>query len=178
MADSDISPRHQRHVPKAPSGRHGSQARSVLPRGDVVNHSDIRELLRNSAMSFGGNDATVAHLLDVNYKNLISGDPRMHSKHGIALYEPLNHFTEHDAFRLARGLLRARRYASPQSRDLYTSAIHHMGYRFDERGRIHKVHDADFFCRDEESSLSRACGGRTRQGGVPAKYASIGRGCP
>lgn len=143
MAEHDTLLRHERHVPMAPSGRHGSRARSILPHG-VVNHPDIRELLRNSAMAFDGNDATVAHLLDVNYKNLISGDPRMHSKHGIALYKPLNHFTERDAFRLARGLLRARRHASPQSRDLYTSAIHHMGYRFDERGRIHKVHDANF----------------------------------
>jgi hypothetical protein len=143
MAEHDTLLRHKRHVPKTPSGRHGSRARSVLPCG-VVSHPDIRELLRNSAMSFGGNDATVAHLLDVNYKNLISGDPRMHSKQGIALHEPLNHFMEHDAFRLARGLLRARRHASPQSRDLYTAAIHHMGYRFDDHGRIHKVHAADF----------------------------------
>jgi hypothetical protein len=95
-------------------------------------------------MSFGGNDATVAHLLDVNARNLTSGDPRMQSKHGIALYEPLNHFTEHDASRIAHGLLGARRRASPQSKDFYTAAIHHMGYRFDEHGHIHKVQDADF----------------------------------
>jgi hypothetical protein len=143
MAEHDTLLRHEHHVPKAPAERHGSRARSVLPCG-VVNHPDIGELLRNSAMSFGGNDATVAHLLDVNYKNMISGDPRMHSKHGIALYEPLNHFTEHDASRLAHGLFRARRHASPQSRDLYTSAIHYMGYRFDERGRVHKGHHANF----------------------------------
>jgi hypothetical protein len=141
MADPTL--RDQIHVPKAPSGRRGSQARSIFPHG-AVNHLDIRELLRNSAVHFGGNDATVGHLLDVNYRNLISGDPRMHSKHGIALYEPLNHFTEHDAPRLAHGLLGARRRASPQTRDLYTAAIHHMGYRFDEHGHIHKVQNADF----------------------------------
>jgi hypothetical protein len=152
MAEHDTLLHHERHAPKAPSGRHGSRARSILPCG-VVNHPDIRSLLRNSAISFGGDDATVAHLLDVNYKNLISGDPRMHSKHGIALYEPLNHFTEHDAIRLARGLLRARHHASPQSRDLYTSAIHHMGYRFDERGRIHKVHDANFSAAMKNSAF-------------------------
>jgi hypothetical protein len=95
-------------------------------------------------MHFGGNDATVAHLLDANYRNLISGDSWMHSKHGIALYEPLNHLTQQDAARIAHGLLGARRHASPDSIDLYASAIHHMGYRFDGRGHIHKVHDADF----------------------------------
>jgi hypothetical protein len=89
----NTSMRHERHVPKAPSGRQGSQARSMLP-------------------------------------------------HGVA--EPLSHFTEQDAARLADGLIGARRHASPQSRDLYTAAIHHLGYRFDEHGHLHKVRDADF----------------------------------
>lgn len=145
MANHDTSPRDGDHVPKTPSGQRGNQARSMLPHG-VVGSPDICELLRNSAVSFGGNDATVAHLLDVNTRNLISGDPRMNLRHGIALYDPLNHFREGDASRLAHGLLTARRHASPQMRDLYTSAIHDMGYRFDERGHIHKVprHEANF----------------------------------
>jgi hypothetical protein len=126
MADPDTAPHHQLHVPKRPSGRHGSAARSKLPHG-VVHHPDIRELLRNSAMHLGGNDATVAHLKD-----------------GIGSHDPLNHLAQRDASRIAHGLLGARRHASQQSKDLYTSAIHHMGYRFDERGHIHKVHEANF----------------------------------
>jgi hypothetical protein len=138
MGEADTSLHHERLVPRAPSGRPGIQARSLLPHG-TVKHPDVREFLRNSAMYFGGDDATVAHVLDVNYRNLTSGDPHMQVKQGIALYEPLNHFTEHDVPRLAHGLLEARRHASPQLRDVYTSAIHHLGYRFDEHGNIHKV---------------------------------------
>jgi hypothetical protein len=145
MTTPDPSAHDQRHIPRVPSGRHGSQARNLLPHG-AVDHPDIRELLRNSSVHFGGNDATVAHLLDVNTRNLMSGDPRMRSNHGIALYDPLNHFTEGDASRLAHGLLGTRHHASAQARDLYTSAIHDLGYRFDEHGHIHKVpgREADF----------------------------------
>jgi hypothetical protein len=120
MADPDTS-LHGGDVPKVPSGRRGSGARSKLPH-DVSRHYDIGELLRNSAIHFGGNHATVTHLKD-----------------GIGSYDALNHLTQNDASRIAHGLLGARRHASQQSRDLYTSAIHHLGYRFDERGHIHQV---------------------------------------
>jgi hypothetical protein len=135
MADLDTSLHHERHVPKGLSGRHGSGARSKLPH-DVFRHPDIGELLRNSAMHFGGNDATVAHLKD-----------------GIGSYDSLNHLTQNDASRIAYGLVGARRHASQQSRDLYTSAIHHMGYRFDEHGHIHKVQDANFSAAMKNSAF-------------------------
>ncbi len=128
MTDLDTGRHRQIPVLKAPSGRQGRAARSELPHG-VVHHVDIHELLRNSAMHFVKNDASVAHLLD--------------AKHGISLRKSLNNFTERDARRLAYGLLDARRHASAQSRDLYTAAIHHMGYRFDEGGHIHKVQHAN-----------------------------------
>jgi hypothetical protein len=135
MAGPDTAPHHQLHVPKGSSGRHGSAARSKLPHG-VVHHPDIRELLRNSAMHLGGNDATVAHLKD-----------------GMGSHDPLNHLAQRDASRIAHGLLGARRHASPQSKDLYTSAIHHMGYRFDEHCHIHKVHEVNFSAAMKNSAF-------------------------
>ncbi len=143
MADPNTELDRAPHLPKAPSGQRGSLAKSRLPHG-VVLHPDLREFLRNSALCFAGNDAALAHIIDANYKHSISGDPRMHVKHGIALSVHADHFSQKDAFRLAHGLVKARRHASPQSRDLYTAAIHHLGYRFDKRGQIYEVHNADF----------------------------------
>jgi hypothetical protein len=117
---------HDKALPPGLSGRHASGARSKLPHGGL-HHPDMSELLRNSAMHFGGDDATVARLKD-----------------GVRSHDHLNHLSQNDASRIAHSLVGARRHASPQSRDLYTTAIHHMGYRFDEHGHIHKVEKADF----------------------------------
>ncbi len=141
MAGHEPDGTRQAPVPGRPHG--ARSARNVLPSGPP-RRIDVGELLTNSVLHLGGNEAAVKHVLDVNLTNLTSGDPQMDQRHGIALYAPLNHLSQHDAERIAHGLVGARRHASPEARDLYTAAVHHMGYRFDEQGHIHKVRDADF----------------------------------